>query len=371
MKMLRSCFVAAIALTIPLGIPQTAPQIATVTVKGHVVDTQGRPVVGAQLATRSPFLNNYGHRPDLVVDKIGATDRQGDFEVPVTLITEPSMLVVMDDARKLGAMVEINRDVAAKSLSITLEPVATVKMTIQAAGQPNLPVYVAVKKRKLDSKFDPKSLQGMAAGFLGSVSASGESTFVVPPGDYTLTWKSDFIEQSHRDVKLKPGQEVDLGRVPLQLSTLGKHLGKPLENWDICESRVLDKSAKLSDLKGKWVLMYFWAWWCGPCVRKSLPECIEIYDKFKDKRDKFEIVAYHSHSATVDLADSDKKLQTAITQYWGGKNLPFPVVLGSENDKTWKTWGVPDVRSFLLINPEGNLVPGDVETLRDILSKMD
>ena len=81
---------------------------------------------------------------------------------------------------------------------------------------------------------------------------------------------------------------------------------------------------------------------------------IDLYEAHKDHRDKFEFLAFHD-GTVKDFAELDKKLERPRQAYWGGRDLPFPVLLDATG-RTIKEWDIHAFPTTVLIDPEGKLV---------------
>jgi peroxiredoxin len=120
---------------------------------------------------------------------------------------------------------------------------------------------------------------------------------------------------------------------------------------------------RLSSLKGKVVLIDFWASWCGPC-RSSNKRLAKLYPKFRDKG--FEILG-------VSLDEDRNEWKRAIEK----DKVSWLQII---DDRGWQArtvyeWRIDALPTSYLINKNGDLIAMDLEgkelekVLKDILGK--
>ena len=120
---------------------------------------------------------------------------------------------------------------------------------------------------------------------------------------------------------------------------VGLEVGNLAPDFEL--KNVEGNSIKLSSLKGKKVILNFWASWCPPC-RQEMPDMAKFYVDQKDKG--IEILA-------VDLTNTEKSRE-GVTNFMRANSITFPVVL-DENGKVSQLYNVASIPASFIIDSQG------------------
>ena len=84
-------------------------------------------------------------------------------------------------------------------------------------------------------------------------------------------------------------------------------------------------NVRLSDYKGKVILLNFWATWCGPC-KTEIPAFVELYDQYKD-------------NGFVVLGVSTDDDPETLRAYAESMKMNYPILVGRDKEEILDAWG--------------------------------
>jgi thiol-disulfide isomerase/thioredoxin len=229
-----------------------------VVLSGTILDTRGNHVVGAEVARF--WLGGVQDRGGFRAYGSSKSDSQGGFLLTLSEVRFPLTLLVMDVERSLGAVVTIG-DGTTRELTVRLQSLHRVHYRFQAPGLKDL------SQNRI-------TLQPMSGEVFSQISGAQDGSILLPSGSYTFGIGGPTGRQS--EVRFEVADH-DVTLEPITLSaSIAQYYGKPspsLSDLEAINRSVFD----IATLHNKWVLVYFWGYWCAPCVNEGLPKLARFY----------------------------------------------------------------------------------------------
>jgi thiol-disulfide isomerase/thioredoxin len=201
-------------------------------------------------------------------------------------------------------------------------------------------------------KFDVPALRAKLDAFLAqypddpeAASFVGNYFYYVEAVDLKLAMTEWQAFANHPNPKIKALAE--------KKAALAELLKSPVDlKFTAADGRTVDVAA----LRGKVVLIDFWATWCGPCVQE-IPNVVAAYNQYHDQG--FEIVGI-SFDKAPDPAKPSPKQKTAegVLAFTKEKGMPWPQYYDGQhwNNPYGKQYGINGIPAMFLLDKKGLVV---------------
>jgi peroxiredoxin len=234
-----------------------------------------------------------------------------------------------DDDRKLSSLLRPVQEWEYRNYELYKKATAQ-KNQIILDSLDELDEPIMLEKRKLVSKF----VQQHPASLISAIAIEENYGYYAEAAEV-----EPLYNMLTEKVKQSPG-----GRSVKKMLDVYKKVAVGMMAPDIKQPGIDGNQISLSSLKGKYVLVDFWASWCAPC-RKENPDIVKAYGKYNSRG--FEILG-------VSYDNKKDRWENAIKK----DSLTWPQVsdLKGWNNATAATYYIKAIPSNLLVDKEGRIV---------------
>jgi thiol-disulfide isomerase/thioredoxin len=191
-----------------------------------------------------------------------------------------------------------------------------------------------------------KKAQGLACYYLGdaahkqaSSNGGGKNSPDAKAEQYLTR-----VEKEFADVEIRPAMgknpAITLGNMAKRVLFEIRNLGIGKTAPEAVSHSLDDKEVKLSDLRGKVVILDFWATWCPPC-RAMIPHSRQLVEKMKEK--PVTLISISCDAEKDTLAKFIEKESMPWTHWWEGV----------KSDSLHNVWNIQGIPTVYVIDPKG------------------